>query len=157
MTAHHKRSGKTKIVTAIAAVATVVGTGLYVSPIAQAGQPAESTVYGLNAEGAVAGSYIVHLDEKAATAEKRDLAAEYGGKISRTYGSAVSGFSAGSLTETEAKRLAADPRCPRWFRTRGSTSMPPRTTHRPGAWTASTRRARPATASTPTRTRPGKE
>lgn len=109
MTAHHKRSGKTKIVTAIAAVATVVGTGLYVSPIAQAGQPAESTVYGLNAEGAVAGSYIVHLDEKAATAEKRDLAAEYGGKISRTYGSAVSGFSAGSLTETEAKRLAADP------------------------------------------------
>ena len=57
----------------------------------------------------MAGSYIVHLDEKASTAEKRDLAAEYGGKISRTYGSAVSGFSAGSLTETEAKRLAADP------------------------------------------------
>ncbi|MFC8248228.1 S8 family peptidase [Streptomyces chartreusis] len=109
MTAHHQRSGKAKIVTAIAAVATVVGTGLYVSPIAQAKQPAEGTVHGLNAEGAVAGSYIVLLDQKASTAEKRDLANEYGGKIGRTYGSAVNGFSARSLTETEAKRLAADP------------------------------------------------
>ncbi|WP_420803333.1 S8 family peptidase [Streptomyces naphthomycinicus] len=109
MTAHHKRTSRARTVTAVAAAATVVGTALYVSPLAQAGQPAEGTVYGLNAEGAVAGSYIVLLDQKASGSEKRELAAEYGGELNRTYGSAVNGFSAGSLTETEAKRLAADP------------------------------------------------
>ncbi|WP_208643455.1 protease inhibitor I9 family protein, partial [Streptomyces diastatochromogenes] len=109
MTAHHKRISKAKTVTAIAAAATVVGTALYVSPAAQAGQPAEGKVYGLHAEGAVAGSFVVLLDQKASAAEKKDLATEYGGRISRTFGSAVNGFSADSLTETEAKRLAADP------------------------------------------------
>ncbi|UFR07584.1 S8 family peptidase [Streptomyces sp. Go40/10] len=79
------------------------------SPMAQAGPPAEGTVYGLNAEGAVAGSYIVLLDRKASTAEKKELATEYGGRLGRAYGSAVNGFSADSLTQTEAKRLAADP------------------------------------------------
>ncbi|MEU0008742.1 S8 family serine peptidase [Streptomyces sp. NPDC006314] len=82
---------------------------MYVSPAAQAGQPAEGVVYGLHAEGAVAGSYIVLLDQKASQTEKQELATEYGGKVSRTFGSAVNGFSAGGLTETEAKRLAADP------------------------------------------------
>ncbi|MFI9151545.1 S8 family serine peptidase [Streptomyces sp. NPDC053367] len=101
--------GKAKIVTAIAAAATVAGTALFVSPAAQADQPAQGTVYGLNAEGSVPGSFIVLLDEKTSTAEKRELAAEYGGSIGRTYGSAVNGFSARSLTATEARRLAADP------------------------------------------------
>ncbi|MEU2060772.1 S8 family peptidase [Streptomyces sp. NPDC013455] len=101
--------GKARTATAIAATVTVIGTALYVSPVARAGQPAEGTVFGLNAEGAVAGSYIVLLDEKTSSAEKKELAAEYGGAISRTYGSAVNGFSADSLTETEARRLAADP------------------------------------------------
>ncbi|MFI1767194.1 S8 family peptidase [Streptomyces sp. NPDC020800] len=109
MTAHHKRIGKARTVTAVAAVATVVGTALYVSPAAQAKPPAEGTVYGLNAEGAVAGSYVVLMDEKASQTEKKDLAAEYGGRLGRTYGSAVNGFSASGLSETEAKRLAADP------------------------------------------------
>ncbi|MFB9400924.1 S8 family peptidase [Streptomyces echinatus] len=101
--------GRARTVTAVAAAATVVGTAFYVSPLAQAGQPTEGTVFGLNAEGAVAGSYIVLLDEKASSAEKQELAEEYGGEVSRTYGSAVNGFSADSLTQTEAKRLAADP------------------------------------------------
>ncbi|MFI1166985.1 S8 family peptidase [Streptomyces sp. NPDC020801] len=109
MTAHHKRTGKARIATAIASVATVIGTALYVSPAAQAQQPAEGTVYGLHAEGAVAGSFVVLLDHSASPAQKAQLAAQYGGKLSRTYGSAVNGFSATSLTETEAKRLAADP------------------------------------------------
>ncbi|MFF7755679.1 S8 family peptidase [Streptomyces sp. NPDC007971] len=109
MTAHHKRIGKARTVTAVAAVATVVGTALYVSPAAQAKPPAEGTVYGLNAEGAVAGSYVVLMDQKASQTEKKDLAAEYGGRLGRTYGSAVNGFSASGLSETEAKRLAADP------------------------------------------------
>jgi subtilisin family serine protease len=109
LTAHHQRTGRAKIVTAIAAAATVAGTALYVSPAAQAEQPAEGVVHGLHAVGAVAGSYIVLLDQNASQAEKRELATEYGGTISRTFGSAVNGFSARSLTETEAKRLAADP------------------------------------------------
>ncbi|MEU9991017.1 S8 family peptidase [Streptomyces sp. NPDC048045] len=82
---------------------------MYVSPAAQAKPPAEGTVYGLNAEGAVAGSYVVLMDQKASQTEKKDLAAEYGGRLGRTYGSAVNGFSASGLSETEAKRLAADP------------------------------------------------
>jgi subtilisin family serine protease len=101
--------GKARIATAIAVTATVAGTALYVSPIAQASRLAEGTVYGLHAEGAVAGSYIVLLDQKASPAEKKDLATEYGGKFGRNYGSAVNGFSARGLSETEAKRLAADP------------------------------------------------
>ncbi|MFE5214033.1 S8 family peptidase [Streptomyces sp. NPDC056626] len=109
LTAHHKRIGRARTVTAIAAAATVAGTALYVTPAAQADQPAEGVVYGLNAEGAVSGSYIVLLDQKTSGAEKQDLAQEYGGQISRTYGSSVNGFSADSLSETEAKRLAADP------------------------------------------------
>ncbi|MFG2603424.1 S8 family serine peptidase [Streptomyces sp. NPDC048514] len=109
MTAHHKRIGRARTVTAIAAAATVVGTALYVSPVAHAERPAEGTVYGLDAEGAVAGSYIVLLDRQASRDEKKELAAEYGGEVNRTYGSAVDGFSAGDLTRTEAKRLAADP------------------------------------------------
>ncbi len=63
-------------------------------------------MYGVGAEGAVAGSYIVMLDEKT---DKQDLAKEYGGKLRRNYSSAINGFSASGLSETEAKRLAADP------------------------------------------------
>nr|WP_250402875.1 S8 family peptidase [Streptomyces cellostaticus] len=80
-----------------------------VAPTAHADRPAEGTVYGLHARGAVAGSYIVLLDHAASPARKADLAERYGGELGRAYGSAVNGFSATSLTETGAKRLAADP------------------------------------------------
>lgn len=63
-------------------------------------------MYGADAKGAVAGSYIVMLDQKA---NKKDLAKEYGGKLNRTYSAAINGFSASGLSATEAKRLAADP------------------------------------------------
>ncbi|MFF7974276.1 S8 family serine peptidase [Streptomyces sp. NPDC007905] len=114
MTTHHKRTGKAKLATAIASAATVIGIAVIgiavvVSPVAHAERPAEGKVYGLHAEGAVSGSYIVLLDHNASRTQKADLAAQYGGRLARTYGSAVDGFSATSLTETEAKRLAADP------------------------------------------------
>lgn len=48
------------------------------------------------------------LDQKANTDAKQDLAKEYGGKLKRAYSSAVNGFSVNGLSETEAKRLAAD-------------------------------------------------
>src|SRR5690606_29691047 len=69
----------------------------------------QGTVYGLNAEGAVAGSYIVLLDEETTATAKKNLAEEYGGTLSRSYAAAVDGFSATGLTQAEAKRLAADP------------------------------------------------
>ncbi|MFF3246915.1 S8 family peptidase [Streptomyces sp. NPDC002870] len=104
--ATHKRASRTKLTAAITAVAAAAGVTVLSTSFAGATTPAQGTIYGANAEGAVAGSYIVLLDKKA---DKKDLAAEYGGKLQRNYSSAVNGFSASGLSETEAKRLAADP------------------------------------------------
>ncbi|GAA1563651.1 hypothetical protein GCM10009731_17660 [Streptomyces globosus] len=78
----------------------------FAAPLAGAAAPAEGTVHGLGAPGAVDGSFVVILD---ASANKEDLAKKYGGTLERSYGSAVNGFSASGLTEKEARRLAADP------------------------------------------------
>ncbi|MEU4493507.1 S8 family peptidase [Streptomyces sp. NBC_00210] len=104
--ATHKRASRIKLTAAITAVAAAAGVTVLGTSFAGAATPAEGTVYGANAEGAVAGSYIVMLDQKA---DKQDLAEEYGGKLQRNYNSAINGFSASGLSETEAKRLAADP------------------------------------------------
>lgn len=104
----HKRARSMKLTAAIATAATAVGVTILASPIAGAA-PAEGKVYGTDAKGAVAGSYIVMLDEKSNKGAKQDLASEYGGKLKKNYSSAVNGFSASGLNETEAKRLAADP------------------------------------------------
>ncbi|WP_405997876.1 S8 family serine peptidase [Streptomyces sp. NBC_00829] len=103
--ATHKRVSRIKLIAAIAAVAAAAGVTLTTS-FAGAATPAEGRVYGMSAEGAIDGSFIVMLDQKA---DKKDLASEYGGKLQRNYNSAVNGFSASGLSETEAKRLAADP------------------------------------------------
>ncbi len=79
---------------------------LLATPFAGAAAPAEGTVYGLGAPGAISGSYVVILD---ASANKEQLAKKYGGELKRTYSSGVNGFSAAGLSETGAKRLAADP------------------------------------------------
>ncbi|OAH11099.1 S8 family peptidase [Streptomyces jeddahensis] len=107
--ATHKRTRSMKLTAAIATAATAVGVSVFAGSFAGAAAPAEGKVYGANAEGAVAGSYIVMLDGKASKGAKQDLAQEYGGTLKRNYSSAVNGFSASGLTETEAKRLAADP------------------------------------------------
>ncbi|MFI0235270.1 S8 family serine peptidase [Streptomyces sp. NPDC016845] len=99
--AFHKRA------IAVGAAAAAIGVTVFTGGLADA-TPAQGTVYGLDAEGAVSGSYIVLLDQKANTAAKKDLAKEYGGTFKRNYTSAVNGFSVNGLTETEAKRLAAD-------------------------------------------------
>ncbi|MEU1282219.1 S8 family serine peptidase [Streptomyces sp. NPDC005805] len=104
--ATHKRSNRRiKLTAAVTAVAAAAGVTLLNTSFAGAA-PAEGKIYGANAEGAVTGSYIVLLDEKA---DKKKLAKEYGGTFKRNYSSAVNGFSASGLSETEAKRLAADP------------------------------------------------
>ncbi|WP_370415520.1 S8 family peptidase [Streptomyces fradiae] len=106
----HKRVRRTRYIAVTTAIAAVAGVTVLYGPFAGAAPaPAEGTVYGLGVEGAVAGSYVVLLDEKTNQAGKTDLAREYGGTLRRSYDSAVNGFSVNGLTETEAKRLAADP------------------------------------------------
>ncbi|WP_371798881.1 S8 family peptidase [Streptomyces sp. NBC_01707] len=105
--AMHKRTPRTKLTAAITAVAAVAGVTLLGTSYAGAAPaPAMGTVYGADAATAVSGSYIVMLDQKA---DKAKLAKEYGGKLKRAYNSAINGFSANGLSQTEAKQLAADP------------------------------------------------
>lgn len=109
----HKQRNARRLGLAVAA-ATAVTAGVFVAVPAGATTtaPAEGTVYGTQAKNAVDGSYIVMLKggkSVKAASEGKDLAEQYGGKLRRTYDSAINGFSAGGLTGTEAKRLAADP------------------------------------------------
>ncbi|MET9364828.1 S8 family serine peptidase [Streptomyces sp. NPDC006632] len=106
--ASHKRASKIKLAVATTAVLAAAGATALNSPFAGA-SPAEGTVYGLNAQDAVDGSYIVLLDASASADSKRKLAEEYGGELKRDYSSSLNGFSAAGLSQTEAKRLAADP------------------------------------------------
>ncbi|MEU1577421.1 S8 family serine peptidase [Streptomyces collinus] len=95
-----------QVLTATAVVATLTTFGTAHAQITPEPAPAEGTVYGLGAKGAVPGTFIVTLDDKV---NKSALAKEYGGKLQRTYSAALDGFSAGGLSSAEAKRLAADP------------------------------------------------
>ncbi|WP_030719131.1 S8 family peptidase [Streptomyces sp. NRRL F-2580] len=104
--ATHKRSNALRNTGIAAGAATAVAAALFASPLAGAATPAEGTVHGLGAPDAVDGSFVVILD---ASANKEDLAKKYGGKLERSYGSQVNGFSASGMTPKEAKRLAADP------------------------------------------------
>ncbi|MFJ3876998.1 S8 family serine peptidase [Streptomyces sp. NPDC090077] len=104
--ATHKRSSRLRHASIAAAAAATVVTALFAVPLAGAATPPEGTVYGLGAEGAVDGSFVVILDT---SANKEDLAKKYGGRLERSYGSSVNGFSASGLTEKEARQLAADP------------------------------------------------
>ena len=104
--ATHKRSNGLRNAAIATGVAGAAAAALFASNIAGAAAPAEGTVHGLGAPGAVAGSFVVILD---ASANKADLAKKYGGTLVRSYGSEVNGFSASGLTVDEAKRLAADP------------------------------------------------
>ncbi|MEU9008124.1 S8 family serine peptidase, partial [Streptomyces sp. NPDC048551] len=104
--ATHKRSRGFRYAAVVTGAATAAAVTLLATPFAGAAAPAEGTVYGLGAPGAIDGSYVVILD---GSADKQKLADKYGGELQRSYGSRVNGFSASGLSETEAKRLAADP------------------------------------------------
>ncbi|MCX5231534.1 S8 family serine peptidase [Streptomyces sp. NPDC006553] len=104
--ATHKRSHGLRNAAIATGTAAAAAAALFAGNLAGAATPAEGTVHGLGAPGAVDGSFIVILD---ASANKGDLAKKYGGKLVRSYGSEVNGFSASGLSVEEAKRLAADP------------------------------------------------
>ncbi|MFJ9111294.1 S8 family peptidase [Streptomyces sp. NPDC102283] len=107
------RTTKRRIAGAIAAASTLalaVGAGTALP--AQAAPAPEGRVLHAGAAGAVPGSYIVTLKEtagfRASAAQGKKLIAGYGGRIERTYTSALNGYAA-QLSSTGAKRLAADP------------------------------------------------
>lgn len=106
------RTTKRKTALAIASatiLALAIGAGAALP--AQASSP-EGSVLHAGAAEAVPGSYIVTLKQtsgfKASTAEGKRLIADHGGRITRTYTSALNGYAA-TLSGTEARRLAADP------------------------------------------------
>ncbi|WPP28054.1 S8 family peptidase [Streptomyces sp. CL7] len=126
---HRMRTVALKVTAAACAVTAASTAALLGASSAQA-RPAEGTVHGLGAAGAVKGSYIVLLDEETTSAGKKELAQEYGGTLSRSYGAALEGFSADGLSATEAKRLAADPAvgavvANRTYRTTATQDNPP--------------------------------
>ncbi len=107
------RTTKRRIAGAIAAATTLalaVGAGAALP--AQAAPAPEGRVLHAGAAEAIPGSYIVTLKEtvgfRASAAQGKKLIAGYGGRIERTYTSALNGYAA-QLSSTGAKRLAADP------------------------------------------------
>ncbi|MET7759352.1 S8 family peptidase [Streptomyces sp. NPDC005389] len=105
------RESRRRIATAAAVAATALTLGT-LSALPAAASPAapEGVIENAGAEGTIAGSYIVTLDEsaQAETAEGRAVAARFGAKIKRTYTSAINGYSV-ELSEAQARKLAADP------------------------------------------------
>ncbi|WP_263170914.1 S8 family peptidase [Streptomyces sp. SCSIO ZS0520] len=109
MSAHPRPAGRRTLLAALAAAAV---TGSLLALPASASPPAEGHVHGTPAAGALRDSYLVLLkgDERIRAADRgRTLAERYGGTFRRGFDSAVNGFSAGGLSESEARRLAADP------------------------------------------------
>ncbi|MFJ4842045.1 S8 family peptidase [Streptomyces sp. NPDC088746] len=101
-----------RIAGAIATATTLaLAVGVGAALPAQAAQP-EGRVLHAGAAGAVPGSYIVTLRPtagfKASAGQGKQLIADHGGTIERTYTSALNGYAA-TLSSTEARRLAADP------------------------------------------------
>ncbi|MFZ4299897.1 S8 family peptidase [Streptomyces cinereoruber] len=94
---------------AVAVAALTLGS-LSALPATAAPAAPEGVIENAGAEGAIAGSYIVTLEESAPAeaAEGRAVAAEYGAKIKKTYTSALNGYNV-ELSEAQAKKLAADP------------------------------------------------
>ncbi|WP_405583721.1 S8 family peptidase [Streptomyces sp. NBC_01092] len=97
---------------ALTALAAALLLGGAAAAPAVAAAPAEGVVQGADAPGAIKDSYIVVLKDnagfRAASTKGRALATRYGAEVERTYKKALNGY-ATEMSETEAKRLAADP------------------------------------------------
>ncbi|MGW0812007.1 S8 family peptidase [Streptomyces viridiviolaceus] len=104
------RSKRIRIV-ALAGVATAALAGGLTAVPAQAA-PAEGAVLAAGSPTAVKDSYIVTLEKstglKASSAAGKDVVEEYGGRVKKTFRSALNGYAV-TLSATEARRLAADP------------------------------------------------
>ncbi len=87
----------------VAATATVT----MASGTALAAQP-EGVVHDAGTGSVVQNSFVVVV-KNGVNASAGDLTARYGGKVTRTYGSALHGFAVDAMSEAQARRLAADP------------------------------------------------
>ncbi|MET8571469.1 S8 family serine peptidase [Streptomyces sp. NPDC004783] len=106
---HHPHGTTRRRLAAIGAAASAVLAASLVSALPASA--AEGRIQYEDAANAVPGSYIVTLkadEAKAGTAKGRALAERYGADIERTYTKALNGYAI-EASETEAKRLAADP------------------------------------------------
>ncbi|GAA0904898.1 S8 family peptidase [Streptomyces thermoalcalitolerans] len=96
---------------ALTGIATAALLGGLTALPAQAA-PAEGTVLAADSPTAIKDSYIVTLKKNAGftatSAKGKGLITKYGGKVKKTFGSALNGYTA-NLSATEARRLAADP------------------------------------------------
>ncbi|NUK11485.1 S8 family peptidase [Streptomyces lunaelactis] len=116
---------------AIAVAALALGT-VSALPAAAVEAAPEGVVQNAGAPGAIAGSYIVTLDESAAdagSAAGKALAKEYGAEIKKTYNAALNGYAV-ELSAAQAKKFAADPAVEsvvqnRVFKANGTQPNPP--------------------------------
>ncbi|MFC8147069.1 S8 family serine peptidase [Streptomyces paradoxus] len=105
----HRSSRRRLAASGATATAVLVASLVSALPAGAAPVAAEGRIQYEGAANAVAGSYVVTLKtEKAASAEGRALARKYGADIERTYTKALNGYEV-EASESEAKRLAADP------------------------------------------------
>src|SRR3981081_875277 len=97
----------------------MLGLGAVVAMVAaslgmavSAGAASEGVVAAEGSPASISGSYIVVLKDGMTAQSVQDqvtgLAARFGGKVSRTYSSALRGFAV-SMGARQARRLAADP------------------------------------------------
>ncbi|MGW0611009.1 S8 family peptidase [Streptomyces sp. NPDC002788] len=105
----HRSSRRRLAALGATATAALVASLVSALPAAAVPAAAEGRIQYEGAANAVADSYIVTLKtEKAGSAEGRALARKYGADIERTYTKALNGYEV-EASESEAKRLAADP------------------------------------------------
>ena len=89
------------VVTAVAILTAMGGTAVAAAQ--------EGAIVGAGGADAVPGSYIVVLKDGTSVATTaRSVTARHGGTIARTFTAALRGFT-GTMTERQAKRVAADP------------------------------------------------
>ncbi len=102
------------VVTALGGVVGAVPASSAVAPDGVGRASAEGVVVDAGSPKAVPGSFVVVLDDKGAStqaveASAGELARQYGGTVTHTYGAALTGFAV-KLDDRQARRLAADPR-----------------------------------------------
>jgi subtilisin family serine protease len=85
----------------------VVGLGLTGVAGTASAHAAEGVIEGVGSAHAVPNSYIVVFKDSATSAST--MTARYGGKVEYTYSAALHGYAA-SMSERDARRVAADPR-----------------------------------------------
>jgi subtilisin family serine protease len=90
----------------VAGLAVVTGLGL-VGVAGTASAEATGVILGAASANAIPNSYIVVFKDGATA--PTTMAARYGGKVEHVYRAALHGYAA-AMSETEAKRVAADPR-----------------------------------------------